>query len=127
MKRSEMLDVARFLVCSWRLGSPARHVVIPTGDFVLDQVLENAVAVGVMPSWAANSLHFADARTGRVCVELDDILSWMWTAELASPYGDNDLRINVTKATARRLLERHGTAMSEAMRLGEFLAREVGS
>lgn len=120
--------VARLLVCSWRLGPHGFNELIPDpADLSLDRAIERAVAAGLLPDWAAEALHFADGSSGRVCVELFEVLSWASVHGIVEySFHDRGHRVYVSPDQAGRFLERLGVSVEEATRLGEFLAEEMG-
>jgi hypothetical protein len=129
--RTSLLRVAQLLVCSWRLAqhstTTSTVAVLPDhGDLALDRALERAARAGLLPAWAAEALHFADGRAGRVCLELLEVLSLAAVGGLVeySAYQRGHV-VLVSPAMAGRFLERLGVSVEEARRLGEFLAREV--
>lgn len=83
MTDTEQLHTAYWLICSW--ASSTTTPALPVSDGSLALALKQMQEAGELPDWIANKLHFAESRTGLVCVELEDILNMAQTAQIAEP------------------------------------------
>jgi hypothetical protein len=132
---TSLLPHARLLIASWTLADdpgdsgPGPVPPIPASDGTLDRALLAAKAAGVFPAWFWEPLHFADGRTGLVCVELEDVLARAIVACLADWDAETyrTLRVQVRPETAERLLQGSGVTVEEAMRWGGELRRILAS
>ena len=119
-ERATKLQMAKLLVCCLFFTGMTR---IPTNKNLLDGAIKSARRRGAFPPWGKRGLHFADGRTGTVCVELDELL------QLASSCGflEYDSSYCLTKVVVSRwvilklLREELGVGKKKARKWGRFI------
>ena len=118
---AEIHQITQLLVASWVLGGGDRKM--PTSHGLLDLALKRTCDKGAFPEWMRKQLHFANARTGLLCVELPTILDWAQTAELTEAPNPSYrfAQVQIDEETARELVKGLGVAEQDAANWGKIL------
>lgn len=114
--------VGDILLCSIVFGEVEQPIHIT--DRTLDRALQKAWEQELFPKWVRDLLHFAEARTGLVCVELEGIISY-WVNSTLVAFSDTSytkIRVAISKRAIEDLADRTRIAAYDLRQWGTALA-----
>lgn len=114
------LLISCFVVSAPTQEKPLR---LPTSHGVLDHAMKRLKDSTFLPQWAKDHIHFADGRTGLICLELSEILAWAQHAKLTQEPNPTYryTEVLVDRGFATRRLEKLGIPLDDARQLGSLL------
>lgn len=119
----EFYDFAVAFFASWSIAAPDRKIPVSNGS--LDAAMEKAANEEQFKG-IGNVLHFADLRTGRVCCELDSIISAAIISEIIQlePPSYTHCKVSISSRAGRMFLREY-TLAEEMKRFTERVIEYV--
>lgn len=116
------LQMVKLLAGCLFFAREAKSGWIPVNGHILDAAIKSAREKGAFPPWGKKGLHFANGRTGLVCIELEELLDLMCQYCLLE-YDSTFCRARflVSERVIRSLLKEIGVDGWKARKWGRFI------